>query len=293
MVIAAILALLVGLSLGLLGGGGSILTLPVLVYVVGLAPRDGIAASLFIVGVTSASAMFGHARAGRVRWSIGALFGAASMLGAFAGGRLSHLVPAAVLLGGFTFLMLITAVAMMRRRSEVESGAAPSALRGGALARVLAVGVGIGLLTGVVGAGGGFVIVPALALLCALPMRAAVGTSLLVITMNSFAGFAGAAAHATIPWGVVGVMTTSAVMGSFAGAALTSRVSPASLRTGFAWFILAMTAFMVWKQLPAPLIIMMAGFRTPLALGASLLAGAVVALVLALRRRRRSLSEAP
>ena len=294
MLIAAILALFVGVSLGLLGGGGSILTLPVLVYVVGLAPRDGVASSLLIVGVTSGTAMLGHARGGRVRWSIGVFFGAASMLGAFAGGRLSHLVPAAVLLGGFTFLMLITALAMMRRRPKHDDGAvAPVALGGGALARVLAVGVAIGLLTGVVGAGGGFVIVPALTLLCALPMRAAVGTSLLVITMNSFAGFAGAAAHATIPWIVVGVMTTSAVLGSFAGAALTTRVSPASLRKGFAWFILAMTAFMVWKQLPGPLVAMMAELRTPLALGCTLFAGALVALVLFLRRRRRSLSEAP
>jgi hypothetical protein len=284
-VIAALLALLVGVSLGLLGGGGSILTLPVLVYVVGLSPRDGIASSLFVVGVTSASAMLGHARAGRVRWSIGALFGTASMLGAFAGGRLSHLVPATILLGGFTFLMLVTALAMMRPRREGES--APVALRGGALARVLSVGVGIGLLTGVVGAGGGFVIVPALALLCALPMRAAVGTSLLVITMNSFAGFAGAAAHASIPWLVVGVMTTSAVIGSFAGASLANRVSPASLRKGFAWFILAMTAFMVWKQIPAQIVVMMGGVRHLLALGISLTGAALVALALVLRRRRR------
>ena len=215
------------------------------------------------------------------------------MIGAFAGGRLSHRVPAAVLLGGFTFLMLVTAVAMMRPRPEVESGASPGALRGGALARVLVVGVGIGLLTGVVGAGGGFVIVPALALLCALPMRAAVGTSLLVIAMNSFAGFAGAPAHATIPWTVVGVMTTSAVLGSVAGSALTTRVSPASLRKGFAWFILAMTAFMVWKQVPAARIVMMPERYTPLALGCSIFAGALVALVLIVRRRRRSLSAAP
>ena len=249
MLIAAMLALLVGVSLGLLGGGGSILTLPVLVYVVGLAPRDGVASSLLIVGVTSGTATLAHARAGRVRWSIGVFFGAASMLGAFAGGRLSHLVPSAVLLGGFTILMLVTALAMMRSRPDhVEGAVVPVALRGGALARVLAVGVGIGLLTGVVGAGGGFVIVPALALLFTLPMRAAVGTSLLVITMNSFAGFAGAAAHATIPWAIVGVMTASAVLGSFLGAALTTRVSPALLRKGFAWFILAMTMFMVWKQ---------------------------------------------
>lgn len=249
MLVAAVLALLVGLSLGLLGGGGSILTLPVLVYVVGLDPRDGVAASLLIVGVTSAAAMLGHARSGRVEWRAGALFGGASMAGAFAGGRLSHLVPARVLLGAFTVLMLVTAIAMMRPRREVE-GCSVS-LRGAALARVVAVGVAIGLLTGVVGAGGGFVIVPALALLCGLPIRSAVGTSLLVITMNSLAGFAGAAAHAEIPWTVVGVMTAAAVLGSLGGAALTTRVAPAALRKGFAWFIVAMTIFMVSKQVPS------------------------------------------
>lgn len=252
MLIAAVLALLVGLSLGLLGGGGSILTLPVLVYVVGLDVRDGVAASLLIVGVTSAAAMVGHARSGRVQWRVGALFGAASMAGAFAGGRLAHFVPSRLLLAAFTVLMLVTAVAMMRPRPEVE-GASVS-LRGAALARVLAVGVAIGLLTGVVGAGGGFVIVPALALLCGLPMRSAVGTSLLVITMNSLAGFAGASAHAEIPWPVVGVMTAAAVAGSLAGAALSTRFAPAALRKGFAWFIVAMTMFMIWKQVPASLI---------------------------------------
>lgn len=260
MLLPAFLALVVGLSLGLLGGGGSILTLPVLVYVVGLPPKDAVAASLLIVGVTSASAMIGHARAGRVRWRVGVFFGLASMAGAFGGGRLSHLVPSAVLLGAFTLLMLVTAVAMMRPRRELEA-AEDVPLRGGAMARLLAVGVGIGLLTGVVGAGGGFVIVPALALLCGLPMRAAVGTSLLVIAMNSFAGFAGASAHATIPWGIVTFMTVSAVIGSVAGTALAARISPASLRKGFAWFILAMTVFMIWKQIPASLFVPIARHR--------------------------------
>lgn len=119
------------------------------------------------------------------------------MGGAFAGGRLSHFVPSRLLLAAFTLLMLVTALAMMRPRPEVER--ASVSLRGALLARLLAVGVAIGLLPGVVGAGGGFVIVPALALLCGLPMRSAVGTSLLVITMNSLARFAAASAHAVIP----------------------------------------------------------------------------------------------
>jgi len=258
MVFALLLALFVGLSLGLLGGGGSILTLPILVYVVGLETKDGIVASLFVVGTTSASAMLGHARSANVRWGTGAIFGVSSMAGAFVGGRLSRFVPSAYLLGGFTFVMLVTAFAMMRPRREVD--AAPVSLRGGALARALAAGVGIGLVTGFVGAGGGFVIVPALALLCGLSMRAAVGTSLLVITMNSAAGFAGAASHASIPWGIVGAMTLSAVIGSFAGAALAGRVTPATLRKGFAWFVLVMAVAMISKQVPLAWLVKTPGY---------------------------------
>lgn len=249
MILAAALSLLVGVSLGLLGGGGSILTLPVLVYVVGLDPRDGIAASLFVVGVTSASAMLGHARGGRVQWKTGFLFGTASMAGAFAGGRLSHFLPARALLAAFTVLMIVTAIAMMRPRREVEDGAAGG--RPLAMPRLIVAGVAIGAMTGLVGAGGGFVIVPALTLLCGLPMRSAVGTSLLVITMNSFAGFAGAAPHASIPWVTIAVITAAAVLGSLGGAALASRIPPTSLRKGFAWFIVAMALFMIWKQAPA------------------------------------------
>ncbi len=247
MLLALLLALLVGISLGLLGGGGSILTLPILVYVVGLETKEGITASLFIVGVTSAVAMIRHARSGNVQWSTGAIFGASSMAGAYVGGRLARFVPSSYLLAGFTIVMLATAFAMMRGRRELET--APVTLRGAALVRALAAGVGIGLVTGFVGAGGGFVIVPALALLCGLPMRASVGTSLLVITMNSIAGFAGTAGHAAIPWATVGLMTAFAVLGSVGGAALGGRIRPTTLRTGFAFFVLAMAALMTFKQL--------------------------------------------
>lgn len=252
-VLALGLAILIGVSLGLLGGGGSILTVPILVYVVGLQPRDGIATSLLVVGVTSAAAMLSHARAGRVEVRTGLLFGVASMAGAYAGGRLAHFLPAKTLLIAFTAMMFVTALAMMRRRSEVEAweAGAPRALRGAALARASVLGVGIGLLTGVIGAGGGFVIVPALVLLCGLPMRTAVGTSLLVIAMNSLAGFAGALSHATIPWTLALAITGAAVLGSFGGTVLAGRVKPQSLRAGFAWFVLGMAVWMASKQLPA------------------------------------------
>ena len=249
MTLLLVLSALIGVSLGLLGGGGSILTVPILVYVAHLPTKDGIATSLFVVGVTSAVAMVTHARKGRVAWRVGALFGAASMVGAYFGGRVAHFLPSSWLLGGFTLMMVVTAVAMMRPRKET---AAPNGAGGaGGTVRAIATGIGIGLLTGVVGAGGGFVIVPALVLLSNLPMRTAVGTSLLVITMNSLAGFAGAAMHATIPWHLAGLVTAMAVAGSLLGAAFASRVKPETLRKGFAWFVLAMAAFMIVKQLPS------------------------------------------
>ena len=249
MVLAASIAVLIGVSLGLLGGGGSILTLPILVYVVGLEPRDGIATSLLVVGVTGAVATLSHARVGRVQFRTGFLFGAASMAGAFAGGRLAHLLPAKTLLLAFTIMMFVTAVAMMRRRAQTPEFTSPQVLRGAVLARASAIGVGVGLLTGMIGAGGGFVIVPALVLLCGLPMRTAVGTSLLVIAMNSFAGFAGTLSHATIPWTLALAITTASVFGSFGGTVLAGRVRPQALRAGFAWFVLAMAVWMSFKQL--------------------------------------------
>ena len=247
--LSLVLAVLIGVSLGLLGGGGSILTVPILVYVVGLEPRDGIATSLLVVGVTSAAAMLSHARAGRVEVRTGLLFGAASMAGAFAGGRLAHFLPAKGLLIAFTAMMFVTALAMMRRRVETPEATAPRPLRGAALARASVLGVGIGLLTGVIGAGGGFVIVPALVLFSGLPMRTAVGTSLLVIAMNSLAGFAGSLGHATIPWTLALAITGASVLGSFGGTALAGRIAPQALRKGFAWFVLGMAVWMSFKQL--------------------------------------------
>ena len=257
MTLTLALSVLIGVSLGLMGGGGSILTVPILVYAAGLDPKDGIATSLLVVGATSVSAMLFHARCGRVAWRVGLPFGFASMLGAYAGGRVAHLLPAKLLLAGFTLMMFVTAFAMMRRRRDVAA-AEVTVLRAALFARAAAIGVAIGLLTGIVGAGGGFVIVPALVLLSGLPMRTAVGTSLLVIAMNSLAGFAGALSHATIHWSLALAVTAASVGGSLLGAALAGRVKPESLRSWFAWFVLAMAMFMAVKQLPASVTSMLA-----------------------------------
>lgn len=238
------LAVFVGISLGLLGGGGSILTVPLLAYVAGLDPKQAIATSLLVVGVTSAVGAVTHARAGRVRWKVAAVFGAAAMVGAYTGGRLARFVPGNILLIAFSMIMIFAAMAMLRGRKDVgdeSAGRLP-------VAKIVLQGATVGLISGLVGAGGGFLLVPALALLGGLPMPAAVGTSLVVISMQSFAGFAGHLSGESIDWKLAGMVTAAAVIGSLIGGRLTDYVEPATLRKAFGWFVLAMAALVLAEE---------------------------------------------
>jgi hypothetical protein len=244
MALVLVLSSLIGVSLGLLGGGGSILTVPILSYVAGMSAKAAIASSLFVVAVTSAAAAISHARAGRVRWRTGLIFGAAGMAGAYAGGHLAAYIPGRVLMILFGLMMVATAVAMLRKPRALRrrTGELP-------VGKVIAEGVVVGIVTGVVGAGGGFLVVPALVLLGGLPMEVAVGTSLVVIAMKSFAGFAGHLGHVDVAWGITLGVTAAAVAGSFVGARLAGRVPPAALRRGFGIFIVAMAALVLVKEL--------------------------------------------
>jgi uncharacterized membrane protein YfcA len=244
MLLAALLFVLVGLALGLLGGGGSVLALPILVYVVGLETRSAIATSLLVVGTTSAVAAVSHARAMRVDFRVGAAFAACSMASAYVGARLARFVPAAVLLAGFGLMMLVTGIAMLRGRVEHAHVEGPRRW-----ARIAAAGVAIGSVTGLVGAGGGFVIVPALALLCRLPMANAIGTSVLVIAASAFAAFAGHAGEVPIHASVAAVVTVAAAIGSLVGSRLAGRARPETLRRTFGWFVLAMAVVVLAKQI--------------------------------------------
>lgn len=242
--LAVALAVLVGVSLGLLGGGGSILTVPLLTYVAGQDPKNAIATSLLVVGVTSAVGAVTHARAGRVRWKLAGIFGAAAMAGAYGGGRLAEFVPGNVLLIGFAVIMIAAAVAMLRGRRDLAdetAGRLP-------VVKILLQGAGVGLISGLVGAGGGFLLVPALALLGGLPMPVAVGTSLVVISMQSFAGLAGHLATDSIDWKLAGMITAAAVAGSVVGGLLISRVDPGVLRKAFGWFVLVMAAVVLARE---------------------------------------------
>lgn len=251
-IIALLLAVLVGISLGLLGGGGSILTVPILTYVVGMEAHEAIAASLFIVGVTSAFGMLSHARAGRVRWKIGLIFGVAGMAGAFAGGLVGGFIPGTVLMVLFAIMMVATAAAMIRGRKKAadpESGEPQLKLW-----RIILDGLLVGLATGLVGAGGGFLIVPALNLLGGLTMAVAVATSLLVIVMKSASGLAGYLLSVTLDWPLVLGFTAAAIAGSFVGTKLAGIVPEKALRKGFGYFVLVMGAFVLTQEIPSLLV---------------------------------------
>jgi uncharacterized membrane protein YfcA len=240
------LAVFVGIALGLLGGGGSILTVPLLAYVAGMDAKQAIATSLLVVGVTSAIGAVSHARAGRVQWRTGLIFGAAGMAGAYAGGLLARFIPGTVLLIGFALMMIATAVAMLRGRKNVQQAHDSQRLP---VPKILAEGLAVGLVTGLVGAGGGFLVVPALALLGGLPMPVAVGTSLIVIAMKSFAGLGGYLSSVQIDWSVALAVTAAAVVGALIGARLTSMVNPDALRKAFGWFVLAMSSVILAQEI--------------------------------------------
>jgi uncharacterized protein len=244
-ILALALSLLIGVALGLLGGGGSILTLPILTYVMGMNTKVAIASSLFVVAVTSAIGVIAHARAGRVRWRTGLIFGGAGMAGAYLGGRLAAYVPGQLLMALFALMMVATAVAMLRRRGTATA----KVVRELPVGKVVIEGVVVGVVTGLVGAGGGFLVVPALVLLGGLGMDVAVGTSLVVISMKSFAGFYGHLGHVDIDWRLTLLVTAAAVVGSFGGGALSGRIAPAALRKGFGIFVLVMAAFVLAKEL--------------------------------------------
>jgi uncharacterized membrane protein YfcA len=278
LVLTVVLAMGIGVSLGLLGGGGSILAVPLLVYVADLPPKEAIATSLLVVGATSAVGVIPHARAGRVRWRTGLIFGTAGMIGAYAGGRLAAYIPGAVLLAGFALMMLATSIAMIRGRRPRPGRPVPHELP---VLHVIADGIVVGLVTGLVGAGGGFLVVPALALLGGLPMPVAVGTSLLVIAMKSVAGLAGYLSTVHIDWPLAAAVTAAAIAGSLAGGRLAGKIPEVMLRKGFGWFVAVMGVFVLAQQLPPGL-----STNPVLWVSAAVVAAAGITWTLARRHRR-------
>ena len=238
------LSVLIGVSLGFFGGGGSILTVPLLVYVFGLGPKQAIASSLLVVGAASSAAVLQHWRAGNVEVRTGLAFGSAGMAGAYVGGRAGAYVDGTLLLLLFAVTMVLTALVMWRGRRAPSQAASSERATG----RLVAQGLGVGLFTGMIGAGGGFLIVPALALWAGLPLRAAVGTSLFVIVLNSLAGFLGYVNHVDVDLPLVAGVAVAAIGGSFLGSRLAERINPSTLRRAFAGFVLTLGLLILVRE---------------------------------------------
>jgi uncharacterized membrane protein YfcA len=238
---ALALSALIGLSLGLVGGGGSTITVPVLVYVAGVPVREAVGLSLAIVGMTAAMGGLLKARQGAVDGRAALLFALTGMIGAPVGARLTYRVAPPVLLILFALLMLYVGARMLGARSEAEP-AGKSELR---LGRCGVAGLGVGMLTGFLGVGGGFLIVPALLRFARLRMHRAVGTSLLVIAANSAAGFAAHLHEIGGHLGLAAALTTAAVAGVLGGTALGGRMHPGGLKTAFGGLTLAVAIYLI------------------------------------------------
>jgi uncharacterized membrane protein YfcA len=243
LVLALLASTLIGISLGLLGGGGSILALPVLVYVAGIPVHSAIGMSLAVVGATALVGGLVHARDGRVDLRAAALFGGAGFLAAPVGSQATHLVAPRTLLLLFASIMLGVGALMLRGRRLPVGEARP--LRP---LPVLAAGFVVGLLTGFLGIGGGFLIVPALTLLASLPIHVAVGTSLLVIALNSASGLLGHLRAGGLPLGLTAAFTAAPALGALAGVRLAAVVEPGRLRRGFAVFVIAIGLLLLAKN---------------------------------------------
>ena len=232
LLVALALSTLIGVSLGLLGGGGSILAVPVLVYVARLDVHVAIGMSLAVVGATALVGGLAHARAGRVDLRAAALVGGAGILGAPVGALATHLVTGRVLMLLFAALMLVVGPLMLRRSGAPLRQTAPPRR-----VTVPAAGFGVGLLTGFLGVGGGFLIVPALTLLAGLEIHVAVGTSLLVIALNSAAGVAGHLRQGEMPLGLTLAFAAASALGALVGVRLAGALDASRLRRAFALFV--------------------------------------------------------
>lgn len=235
----------IGLALGLLGGGGSILTVPALVYVAGQTPHAAVSASLVIVGANSLLGASFHRAQGALQWRVAALFGGAGMAMAYLAAQFSRLFSPAFLLVAFAGLMLLIGGLMLFQPAppHVSTPVTPR------WPVVLASGAGVGFITGILGVGGGFLIVPALVMLVGLPMAQAVGTSLIIITMNSVAGLLGHLG-AAVDWPLTLMFVLTGLLGTWAGARLAHRLPAETLRRAFAVFVIVLAVFLLADNFP-------------------------------------------
>lgn len=253
-------ALIVGLVLGLIGGGGSILTVPILVYFIGLNPVTATAYSLFVVGTTSLFGAYQNFKNKMVDVRTAIVFAIPAFIAVYLTRR--YLVPAIpdllftvsdfdvtkniFIMIFFAIIMLLASISMIKTRKKATSEEQEITFN---IPLIIIEGIVVGVLTGIVGAGGGFLIIPALVLLAKLPMKLAVGTSLIIIAAKSLIGFLGDVQNLAIDWTFLLIFTTISVIGIFIGVYTTKFISGEKLKKGFGWFTLLMALYIIYKEL--------------------------------------------
>ncbi|MEP1085259.1 sulfite exporter TauE/SafE family protein [Algoriphagus sp.] len=254
-------AVIIGVSLGLIGGGGSILTVPVLVYILGIDPVLATAYSLFVVGSTSLVGSFTYMKKQLVDYKTALVFAIPSFIAVFLTRK--FIVPALpdplLVLGEleitksigimifFALIMLAASYSMINGNGKSNSDEESKVQFN--IPLIALEGIVVGLITGVVGAGGGFLIIPALVLLAKLPMKMAVGTSLLIIAAKSLIGFLGDVSNQTIDWKMLLIFTSLSIIGIFIGSSLSKKINEQALKKGFGWFVLIMGFYIIGKEL--------------------------------------------
>ena len=251
MILSWIGALMVGLSLGLLGSGGSILTVPVLIYLVGEQEKAAIAESLGIVGAISLAGFIPYAFKKQVHWRSVILFGLPGMAGTYGGAAISEFVSGTFQLMLFAVVMIVAAVLMFKDKTTVEVDQEGTMH---AWWKIVLEGIAVGILTGLVGVGGGFLIVPALVLLGGLPMSLAIGTSLLIIALKSFSGFFKymdvlAEMNISMNWELIFIFSLIGAVGSLIGKTIGGKISNEGLKRFFAIFLVFMGSYIVYMNI--------------------------------------------
>lgn len=260
-IVGYIASLLIGISLGLIGGGGSILTVPVLVYLFGLQPLVATSYSLFVVGSTSLVGAINNLKKGFVNVKAALLFGSTSIITVFLTRKFFvPLIPKNIVtIKGiditesllvmilFAFLMLLSSISMIKNKKiETDQVECKDCFR---FTKLLGYGIAIGIVTGLLGAGGGFLLIPALVFLLKLPMKKAIGTSLMIIALNSLIGFTGDLGHFSIDWFFLLKITAIAVVGIIIGGVLGKKMQGDKLKKGFGWFVLTMGIYILAKEI--------------------------------------------
>jgi hypothetical protein len=242
--IGYILALFAGLAMGLLGGGGSILTVPILVYVFSVDTKVAVAMSLAIVGWTALMGMYSHFKLKNISFKVAFIFGGFALPGTYFGSYLSQFISGQIQLLIFSAIMIIAAAFMFNGKKEIEESS--HSLN---YPLIAISGVFVGIMTGLIGVGGGFLIVPALMFFTGIDMRKAVGTSLFIISFNSIFGFLSYLGRVEIPWNLMIIFSICSTVGIFIGAKLNTKVPQAKLKKIFAVFLIIMGIFILYKNL--------------------------------------------